>query len=69
MTILRGTFIGEYCVLKQSGQGYELSDGKKVIRVAAADVEKGKFDDSELMFNLPQPKKKTPKKTATKKKK
>ncbi len=67
-----GEFICKWCILKASGDSYEVSNGKSVYKVSASAMSKGKFEEGELMMHLPQPKapvkKKVVKKKATKKK-
>ncbi len=64
-----GTRHGDYMVLKQSGDMFELSDGKQVIKLSEADIKKKAWDKGELMYKIPQPKKAVKKKSTTKAKK
>jgi len=64
-----GYKFGSYIVLKQSGDKFECSNGKHVIKLFKEDIQAGNWSKGDLMFNLPQPEKKVvPKKTTAKKK-
>ncbi len=51
---LKGQFIGKWCILKQSGDAYEVSNGKSVYRTTAENIGKGNFDAGVLMMHLPK---------------
>ncbi len=67
--MIAGTKHGDYIVIKQSGNDFELSDGKQVIKLSEADIKKKAWDKGELMYKIPQPKKAVKKKATTKAKK
>ena len=52
-----GTKHGNYVVMKQSGDMFELSNGKEVIRLSESDIKKKAWSKGELMFKIPQPEK------------